>query len=138
MKRILAGALLATVCALALAQSPAPPVRVRGTVEKLENLVLTVQTREGGTARIKLAENYAVVGVSRAKIEDIAKGKYIGTATLGQRNGALIALEVHIFPDPMRGTAEGHYPWDLQPGTLMTNATVTKVVATKKDRTLTV
>jgi len=136
MIRILAATLFAALSVQAAAQTP--PVRVRGTVEKVENLVMTVKTREGGTANIKLAENYAVVGVSKASLDDLGKGKYIGTATLGLRDGALVALEVHIFPDAMRGTAEGHYPWDLAPQSLMTNANIAQISSVGKDRMLTV
>jgi len=138
MIRILAATLLAALSVQAAAQTPPPPVRLRGTVEKLENLVMTVKSRDGSTVNVKLAENYAVVGVSKARLEDMSKGKYIGTATLGQKDGALVALEVHIFPDVMRGTAEGHYPWDLKPESLMTNANIADIVAVGKDRMLTV
>ena len=34
----------------------------------------------------------------------------------------------------MRGTGEGHRPWDLQPGSSMTNATVASVVSIGKSR----
>jgi hypothetical protein len=138
MKRIVAGVLFAAFSALAFAQTPPPPARVRGTVEKLENLVLTVKSRDGRTVNIKLADNYVVVGISKAKLEDLDKGKFIGTTTLGQKDGALVALEVHIFPEAMRGTGEGHYPWDLKPESLMTNANVADVVSVGKDRMLTV
>src|SRR5690348_15755580 len=138
MIRIFAGVLLASFTALSFAQSPNPPVRVRGTVEKLENNVLTVKSRDGSTVNIKLADNYAVVGVSRAKLEEVAAGKFIGTTTVGERNGALVALEVHIFPEAMRGTGEGHYDWDLQPQSKMTNANVADVKSVGKDRMLTV
>jgi hypothetical protein len=138
MKRIVAGVLLAALSALAFAQTPPPPARVRGTVEKVENLVLTVKSRDGGTVSVKLAENYTVVGVSRAKLEDIGSGKFIGTATLGERNGGLVALEVHIFPEAMRGVGEGHYAWDLKPDSKMTNGNVADVKSVGKDRMLTV
>jgi hypothetical protein len=137
MNRVLAGLLLASLSALAFAQNPNPPVRVRGTVEKLENNVLTVKTHDG-TASIKLADNYTVVGVSRAKIADIGAGKFIGTTTLGERNGSLVALEVHIFPEAMRGTGEGHYAWDLKPESKMTNGNVAEVKSAGKDHMLTV
>jgi len=138
MKRIAAGMLLAAVSALVFAQNPAPPARVRGTVEKLENLVMTVKSRDGSTVSVKLAETYTVVGVSKAALEDVGKGKFIGVASLGQKDGALVALEVHIFPEAMRGTGEGHYPWDLKPESLMTNANVADVVSVGQDRMLTV
>ena len=138
MIRVLASILLAAITVQAAAQTPPPPVRVRGTVDKLENLVMTVKAGDGGTVNVKLADNYTVVGVSRAKLEDIGAGKFIGTATLGQRNGALVALEVHIFPEAMRGVGEGHYAWDLKPESKMTNGNVADVKSVGADRMLTV
>ena len=137
MTRILCAALLAAVSAAALAQTPPPPARVRGTVEKLENNMMTVKTASGPVS-IRLADNFTVIGVSRAHIADLGEGKYIGTTTLGERNGALSALEVHIFPESMRGVGEGHYPWDLKPDSKMTNGNVAEVKAMGKDRMLTV
>ena len=138
MKRILCAALLAAVSAAVLAQTPPPPARVRGTVEKLENNVMTVKAQDGKTVNIKLADNFTVVGVSRAKIADIGAGKFIGTTTLGERNGGLVALEVHIFPEAMRGVGEGHYAWDLKPDSKMTNGNVAEVKSLGPDHMLTV
>ena len=75
---------------------------------------------------------------AKASLADVASGKFIGTTTLGERDGALIALEVHIFPEAMRGTGEGHYDWDLRPSSKMTNANVADVTSMGKDRILTV
>lgn len=136
MIRIFAALLLASISASALAQTT--PVRVRGTVEKLENSVLTVKSRDGGLLGIKLADNFAVIGLTKATLADVAPGRFIGTSTLGERNGALVALEVHIFPESMRGLGEGHYPWDLKPESLMTNANVADAVSLGRDRVLTV
>ena len=138
MNRIFAAVLLAAFSALAFAQTPPPPARVRGTVEKLDNNVMTVKAPDGKTVSVKLADNYTVVGVSRAKIADIGAGKYIGTTTLGERNGGLVALEVHIFPEAMRGAGEGHYAWDLKPDSKMTNGNVGDVKSVGKDHMLTV
>jgi hypothetical protein len=139
MIRTASAALLAAVLsAPSFSQTPPPPVRLRGTVEKLDKLVMTVKSRDGSTVNVKLADDYRVVGVSKASLKDLGQGKYIGTATLGQKDGALVALEVHIFPDVMRGTAEGHYPWDLKPESLMTNANIADIKAVGKDRMLTV
>jgi len=138
MKRLAAGVLLVVFSGLSLAQTPPPPVRVRGTVEKLENNVMTVKAADGKTVDVKLADNYTVVGVSRAKIADVGAGKYIGTTTLGERNGGLVALEIHIFPEAMRGVGEGHYAWDLKPDSKMTNGNVADVKAVGKDHMLTV
>jgi hypothetical protein len=138
MKRLAAAVLLVGFSALSLAQTPPPPVRVRGTVQKLENNVMTVKAADGKTVDVKLADNYTVVGVSRAKIADVGAGKYIGTTTLGERNGGLVALEIHIFPEAMRGVGEGHYAWDLKPDSKMTNGNVADVKAVGKDHMLTV
>jgi hypothetical protein len=135
----LISALLLVVSATAFAQAPAnPPVRVRGTVEKLDGNLLTVKTRAGQTVNIKMADNFGVIGIAKASINDITDNKYIGTTTIGERNGALIAEEIHIFTEQMRGTAEGHYDWDLRPDSKMTNANVASITSMGKDRVMTV
>jgi hypothetical protein len=139
MIRTLAALLIAAVSAVAVAQAPAnPPVRIRGTVEKVEGTNLTVKTNDGRSVTIKLADNYTVIGIAKASPADLASGKFIGTTTLGERDGALVALEVHIFPEAMRGTGEGHYDWDLRPNSKMTNANVANVTSMGKDRVMTV
>jgi hypothetical protein len=130
---------LVAVSAVALAQAPAnPPVRIRGTVEKLDGNMLTVKARNGQTMNVKLADNFAVVGIQKASIADIGTGKFIGTTTVGERDGNLVAEEVHIFPENMRGTGEGHYDWDLKPNSKMTNANVANIVNMQDSRVMTV
>lgn len=115
-------------CFAAMAQTPAPaPTRVRGAIEKFAHPLLTVKSRDGATVIIKLADTFTVSGVVPAKLSDITPGKYVGIAAKGPSD-ALVAIEVLIFPDPMRGTGEGHYPWDLLPESTMTNASVAEVV----------
>jgi hypothetical protein len=137
MTRSFAAFLIAVVSTVALAQAPTP-VRIRGTVEKLDGNQLTVKARDGQTMTVRMADNFAVVGIQKASVAEIATGKFIGTTTLGERDGALVAEEVHIFPESMRGTGEGHYPWDLKPNSMMTNANVADVVSVASDRVLTV
>ena len=139
MTRTLAALLLVAVSSVALAQAPAsPPVRIRGTVEKLDGNMLTVKARNGQSMTVKMADNFAVMGIAKASLDDIGSGKFIGTTTVGERNGNLIAEEVHIFPENMRGTGEGHYDWDLRPNSKMTNANVANVTSMGKDRVMTV
>ena len=139
MIRAVAGLLIAAVSALALAQAPAnPPVRIRGTVEKIDGQMLTVKATNGQSMTVKLADNYMVMGIAKASVADVASGKFIGTTTVGERDGGLVALEIHIFPENMRGTGEGHYDWDLRPASKMTNANVANVKAMGKERLLTV
>ena len=139
MIRTLAAVLLAAFSAAAFAQAPdSPPVRIRGTVQSLDGQILTVKARNGETMKVKLADNFVVMGITKAGVDDIASGKFIGTTTVGQRGGSLVAEEVHIFPENMRGTGEGHYDWDLRPDSKMTNANVANVVKMANDRVMSV
>jgi len=58
-------------------------------------------------------------------------------STLPKPDGSLSAVEVHIFPESMRGAGEGHYPWDLEANSTMTNASVTHIVKKVKGSTFT-
>jgi len=78
---------------------------------------------------VKCADDVRVGAVEAAKLSDIGAGNYVGTTAVKQPDGTLKALEVHIFPESSRGTGEGHRPWDLQPGSTMTNANVDKIEA---------
>ena len=139
MIRMLAGFLIAAISAAAIAQAPAsPPVRIRGTVEKIDGQMVTVKAANGQSMTVKMADNFGVMGIAKAGIADVASGKFIGTTTVGERDGALVALEIHIFPENMRGTGEGHHDWDLRPQSKMTNANVANVASMGKDRILTV
>ena len=112
-----------------LAQAQAPkgkPVTIRGKISAVEKQALKVMT-SAGEVLVKLPDDVRIGGVEAAQLSDIAAGKYVGTTAVKQADGNLKALEVHIFPDSARGTGEGHRPWDLQPGSTMTNANVEKV-----------
>lgn len=144
-RRALGAAGLALVLAAAVpalaqqppAQAPAqPPVRVRGTIEKIDGDVLTVKNRAGETLTIKLADNARVLGMVKASLDDIKPGAYVGISALPQADGSQRALHVHLFLEAMRGVAEGHGPWDAQPTSTMTNATVAEVTSVPDGRTL--
>ncbi len=106
-----------------------PPVRVRGTVEAVDGGVLTVKSRDGKTTyKVKLTDNAAVRGIVKAPLTDIKTNSYIGVTGMPQADGSQKAVEIHIFPEPMRGVGEGHRPWDLVPNSTMTNATVAQMV----------
>jgi hypothetical protein len=93
----------------------APPVRVRGTIERLDGAVYIVKARDGTELKITPADKPQIAGIVKASLSDIKKGSFVGVTAMPAADGSLIALEVHIFPEAMRGTGEGHYPWDLQP-----------------------
>jgi hypothetical protein len=103
-------------------------VRVRGTIERVEGDVYVVKARDGSTLSLTLAANAEVAASVKSALSDIKRGSYIGVAGLPQADGSQRALEVHIFHESMRGTGEGHRPWDLQPKSTMTNATVDQVI----------
>jgi len=128
------------VSSLAFAQAPAAPAptqRIRGDVLSVDGLNLKVKERSGALLDIKLAEAYVVTGVAKVGIEAITPNAFVGAATMQQSDGTLSALEVLVFPESGRGSGEGHYPWDLQPGSMMTNATVAEVVAMGPSRRMT-
>src|SRR6266849_2179749 len=122
---VLAGAIIAASCAAATAQT----VRVRGTIEKADGNVLTLKSSDGAELKLTLTENAMIVAVVKASMAEIKEGTFLGSAAMPQPDGSQKALEVHIFPEPMRGTGEGHRPWDLQPNSTMTNANTETMVA---------
>ena len=127
-------ALVTVLVDVALAQTT---VRVRGAVVDLTGQILTVKSREGATVPVRLADNYALMEVKKAKLTDVKIGDYVGTAAVRRPDGTFRAQEVLIFPGFARGSAEGHTPWDLTPDSTMTNATVAQVEAKGEGRTLT-
>ena len=123
-----AGFALLLATSASFAQQP-PPVRVRGTVEAADGPMLTIKSRDGQTTyKVKLTDNAAVRGIVKAPLSDIKSNSYIGVTGMPQADGSHKAVEIHIFPEPMRGTGEGHRPWDLLPSSTMTNATVAQMV----------
>ena len=135
MVRSIAAVVIAAVSAAAFAQAP---TRIRGTIEQVEGNTLTIKARSGEVLKVKVPDNVVVTGITKASVADIANGKFIGTTTVGERDGALVALEVHIFPEAMRGTGEGHRDWDLRPQSKMTNANVAEIKSMADERLMTV
>lgn len=124
--------------AAAQAQAPAEgtPVRVRGTVEKLDGQNLTVKSREGQTVTVALAPNYTVSALVKKTLADVKDGDYVASAGVKGADGKIHAVEVRIFPEALRGAAEGQFPWDLSPDSVMTNATVTGTAAAPDGKVL--
>ena len=124
--RILAAAILAL--ALLLSDSAfAQPVRVRGTVDKLDGNMLTVTAREGDKRTIQLAPDLVVTAVLKRSLADVKPGDVVGMTSVQGADGKPHAVEMHIFPKERPPTNVGQFPWDLVPNSLMTNAPVTRV-----------
>ena len=112
------------VPALAQTTPTSTPIRVRGTVEKLDGQNLTVKSRDGQSLTIALAANVIVSYLTKKTVADIKTGDFVASTGAKGTDGKLHAIEVRIFPENLRGVGEGQYPWDLKPDSIMTNATV--------------
>jgi hypothetical protein len=133
--RLIAGAVLIASSA-AFAQEA--PTRIRGEITAVDANTVTVKRRgSGDVLKIALKSDVNVGALKNIKLADIKQGAFIGTATETGADGKLTALEVVVFPEAARGTGEGHYAWDLMPGSMMTNANVDTVASSVKGRVLT-
>ena len=129
MRKMILSAAFVFAATAALAQAPADTVRVRGTVQSVDGSTLTVKSRDGADLKIKLADNPVIRTVTAKTVADVKQGLFVGITAMPQPDGTQKAVEIHIFPEAARGTGEGHRPWDLMPGSTMTNANVDSEVA---------
>jgi hypothetical protein len=113
------------------------PSRVRGTIERVDGDVLSVKSR-GEDVKLHMSSDLRVIGIVKISLGDIRVGSFIGTTTVPGPDGEQKAVEVHVFPEDMRGTGEGSRPFDLRPNSTMTNATVAQAVAGNDGQTLTI
>ena len=120
-KFLLAGLMIAGSCALASAQQ-AQTVRLRGTITKVDGDSMMLKTSNGDEAKLSLTANAQIIAVVKASMADVKENTFLGSAAMPQPDGTQKALEVHIFPEAMRGTGEGHRPYTT-PGSTMTNGT---------------
>ena len=124
---VLAAASVALMWA-AVPASAQDVVRIRGTIERIEGPVYVVKNRDGAELKLTVTDNPLFVVIVPAKMADIKQGMFVGSAGMMQPDGSQKDIEVHIFPESMRGTGEGHYDWDLLPKSKMTNANVEQAV----------
>jgi hypothetical protein len=120
----------------AAAQQAPVPTRVRGTIEKVDGDLLSVKSRSGEDVKLHVASDLRVSGIAKIALSDIKVGSFVGATTVPGPDGGQNAVEVHVFPESMRGTGEGSRPWDLRPNSSMTNATVAESVVGNDGHTL--
>jgi hypothetical protein len=137
LRPLIALAMVATSSIAALAQQTSPS-RVRGTIESVDGETLMVKSRSGEDVKLTMTADIRVVGIVKIALSDIKVGSFIGTTTVPGPDGGNNAVEVHVFPEDMRGTGEGSRPYDLKPNSTMTNATVAQTVAGNDGHTLTI
>lgn len=133
---VVAIAVVAASSLYAIAQQPPTPSRVRGTIEAVDGDVLAVKSRSGEDFKLHMAGDMRVVGIVPISLSAIKVGSFIGATTVPGPDGSNNAIEVHVFPEDMRGTGEGSRPFDLRPNSTMTNATVAESVAGNDGHTL--
>jgi hypothetical protein len=137
--RLMTKSLIAVVAILATsAAANAQSVRLRGTIETVSGEGFTMRTREGEQANVRLKAPYQIGALVKAQLSDIKPGAFIGTAAAPGPDGTLKAMEVHIFPEALRGMGEGFRPFDLAPQSSMTNGNISALVDTVDGVKLTV
>ena len=129
-------ALLASVFALSAVSANAQQKtqRIRGTITAFDGTMLSVKSRDGRDLVIELGEKASVATAKAMTLADLKQGDYVGSTTTTRADGALVAVEVHTIPRTVR---EGHGPWDLLPGSMMTNANIESIVQSAGGQELT-
>ena len=112
----------------AFAQQP-HTTRLRGVIEKIDGRTVLAKSTKGEPLKLNLGDKVLVVAAVKASAADIKEGLFVGSGAMPQPDGSQKALEVHIFAESMRGTGEGHRPWDGASNSTMTNGTVGAAVA---------
>jgi hypothetical protein len=120
------------LCAAVLLQAsagksapPTPQEHIRGTVQSVNGEVLTVAT-PAGSRTVRLAPSTTVATIVQSDRSQITDGSFLGITSVKDPDGSQRAVEVHVFPEAMRGTGEGSYGWDwpgASAGSKMTNGT---------------
>ena len=135
--RALGGGIVAALLAVSVAAAQTPDmVRVRGTIESVDGATLTVKSRSGATLKVAVADKAPVRTVVKKTLADVKQGLFVGITAMPQPDGTQKAVEIHIFPEALRGTGEGHRPWDLMPNSTMTNANIETEVAGSDGKSL--
>jgi hypothetical protein len=138
-RRMLGASAFAVLFAASYALAQAPDmVRVRATVESVDGSTITAKARDGAEMKIKLADNAPVNEVVKVPLSDIKANSFIAITAMPQPDGSQKATAIIIFPEGMRGVGEGHRPWDFQPNSTMTNATVDNQVTSVDGQKITV
>ena len=133
---LIAVAMVAASTLYAFAQKAPVPTRVRGTIERVDGDTLQVKSRSGEDVKLHIASDVRVSGITKISLADIKPGSFVGATTVPGPDGGDNAVEVHVFPESMRGTGEGSRPYDLKPNSSMTNATVSESVVGNDGHTL--
>jgi hypothetical protein len=133
-----AGIAVAVSATASLAQQQPQTTRIRAMIEKVDGNVLMVKARNGDQLKVTMADNARYAAMIKATLDELKPDTYIGVTSMPQPDGTLKAVAIHIFQPNQRGTGEGHRPWDLTPGSMMTNAAIETTVASTDGQSITV
>jgi hypothetical protein len=140
--RRLCGAILfgmMLVATASFAQQPPPTVRIRGQIDQVDGDLLQIKARSGEEMKVKLVDPARVMALVKASLADIKVGTFVGVTAMPQADGTQKAIAIHIFHESQKGVVpERFLPWDLRPGSTMTNAIVETSVTGVDGQTLTV
>ncbi|WP_342595646.1 hypothetical protein AAGT95_04105 [Salinicola lusitanus] len=94
------------------------PNHLRGTITAVDDDGITVESlTDGSSHRVTIGDDTRLAAVSKSSLDEIEEGTFIGTANMpGEDGQPAKALEMVIFPESMKGTGEGDYPWDMPRG----------------------
>ena len=128
---------LAFAATASVAQQP-QTTRIRAAIEKVDGNVLLLKARNGDQLKVTMADNARYAAMIKGTLDELKPDTYIGITSMPQADGTLKAIAIHIFQPQQRGTGEGHRPWDLTPGSTMTNAAIETTVAAADGQMITV
>lgn len=112
----------------AFGAAPPAPALVKGTIQAVMEESIAVNTPEG-RIDVRLTANTRILLNLPASLSDIKPGMFVGSAATPGQDGRLRAVEVHFFPESMRGFGEGHRGWFADDVT-MTNGSIVRVEGT--------
>jgi hypothetical protein len=131
-------AAVVTLVATSISYGQDKLVRIRGTIEKVDGPNLEVKSREGKNLKVMVGDKARFTAIVKASLADLTPDTYIGVTAMPNADGSQQAVAIHIFQPAQRGTGEGFRPWDLQPGSTMTNAAIATTVAGTDGQVVTV
>src|SRR5215471_7060845 len=70
---------IAAIVATPMARAQeAPPVRVRGTIERLEGPIYVIKARDGAELKLTVAAKPSIATLVKASLADIKQGSFVG------------------------------------------------------------
>lgn len=103
-------------------------LRIRGTIEKIDGNLLVFRGKVAGVSSVTLDSETEIFINQPSSLSAIKAGDYVASAAVKGADGKLRSKELRIFPEALRGIGEGQRPMKA-PDTVMTNASVSEVVA---------